>query len=287
MSKDYSNETSQNWLNSCFMRLKVPPLAQSYRTISPWFDSPLGKEMLNVETQMLRGVLSNLFGYHFMQLSVCESADFSSLSRINHSFKMSPTADESIDSRYSAVSEFGQLPFANEQIDVTLLHHVLEFSDNPHQVLKEAARVTMPRGYIVIVGFNPASITGVIHRSCKLFKKTGISKRHYLNGRRMRDWLEFLDFSCVHKQFGGFNLPINRRAYLKHSRFIDRMIGGSILPMGMCYCLVARKDKVGMTPIKPKWNRSSLIEAVPVPKQAIKVQNARSALVLPFRQKNK
>jgi SAM-dependent methyltransferase len=41
-----------------------------------------------------------------------------------------------------------------------LLPHVLEFSDNPHQVLREVSRILMPEGHVVVSGFNPWSLWG-------------------------------------------------------------------------------------------------------------------------------
>ena len=39
-----------------------------------------------------------------------------------------------------------------------VLPHVLEGHDNPHEVLREAERVLMPEGQVVISGFNTASL---------------------------------------------------------------------------------------------------------------------------------
>jgi ubiquinone/menaquinone biosynthesis C-methylase UbiE len=42
------------------------------------------------------------------------------------------------------------LPFAENEIDLILLPHALEFTDDPHRMLREAYRVTRPEGQIVI-----------------------------------------------------------------------------------------------------------------------------------------
>ena len=38
------------------------------------------------------------------------------------------------------------LPFESQSIDLVVLPHVLEFSDNPHQVLREVERILRPEG---------------------------------------------------------------------------------------------------------------------------------------------
>jgi len=51
------------------------------------------------------------------------------------------------------------LPFAPDSFATVILPHVLEGHPLPHQVLREAHRVLMSDGHIVVTGFNPLSIT--------------------------------------------------------------------------------------------------------------------------------
>src|SRR5205085_2507192 len=51
-----------------------------------------------------------------------------------------------------------QLPLASQSVDLVALPHVLEFHPNPHEVLREAERVLMPEGQVVISGFNSLSL---------------------------------------------------------------------------------------------------------------------------------
>jgi ubiquinone/menaquinone biosynthesis C-methylase UbiE len=38
-----------------------------------------------------------------------------------------------------------------------LLPHTLEFTDYPHQILREVARVLRPEGQVIIASFNPGA----------------------------------------------------------------------------------------------------------------------------------
>ena len=49
------------------------------------------------------------------------------------------------------------LPLATDSVDALLLPHTLELHDNPHEVLREVARVLIPEGHVVVLGFNPVS----------------------------------------------------------------------------------------------------------------------------------
>ncbi len=270
-------------------RFNVSPLRQTYDDISEWFTTPLGRRLLIHERKVIAEELRYLFGYHFMQLSAVKSANLGSSSRINHCFSLAPAVDAGSTkaSQVQGVTDFDELPLANDVIDVTVLHHVLEFSENPHQVLKEAARVTIPRGYVIIVAFNPLSFAGLMQAFGALFNRRGVSKRRALRASRMRDWLEFLDFSCTSTRHVFHNFPINNARYLASTKVLEKLRYKSKMPMGMSYILVARKDKVGLTPLKPKWAKSTILGAMPTAKQAIRARGAqKECLVLPFRSKN-
>ncbi len=269
-------------------QFNVQPLRDSYSEISRWFTTPLGRRLLIHERKSVSEELKYLFGYHFMQLSTVKSANFCSASRINHCFSLSP--QDKYDGEATGaqgVTDFDALPLPEESVDVTVLHHVLEFSENPHQVLKEAARVTIPRGYLIIVAFNPVSAAGIFHKAKAICGAKGIANRRSLRAGRMRDWLEFLDFSCVNTKNVFHNLPINNARYLASTRMIEKLRYKNRMPGGMSYVLVARKDKVGFTPLKPHWDKPRILSAMPIPKQAIKNKVAREGMVLPFREKIK
>jgi len=209
-------------------RARVEPLRESLDGLSDWFDTSLGSSILEAQQEVLEEELNFLFGYHLMQLGVAPHHRLTDASRISHCFSMAPKgavpekAQEKL-CDVQALAELDFLPFAEETIDVTILHHVLEFSPNPQQVLKEAARVTVPRGHIVIMGFNPYSLMGLIKPLMSLVSKAPVWRRRQLSTGRIKDWLEFLDFSCVKTRQMTHNLPINHPRYLRVSRSLERL----------------------------------------------------------------
>ncbi|WP_075187910.1 methyltransferase domain-containing protein [Teredinibacter haidensis] len=269
----------------------IKPLHQTIAQIAKWYESPLGQSILAAQQQVLNEELSCLFGYHLMQLSVLPYHRLSESSRINHCFSLAPAVVHSKQAAQNlcdlqGMAELDALPLADESIDVTILHHVLEFSNNPHQVLKEAARVTVPRGHIVIFGFNPLSLLGLLQLGAQFYSRKVIWKRRALRAGRLKDWLEFLDFSCLQLKYLSHNLPINHARYLHHSRFLSRGLN-STLPFGSTFCMVARKDKVGLTPLKPEWEAAApLLGASPLPKRSMTARSGESALILPLRRRN-
>lgn len=53
------------------------------------------------------------------------------------------------------------LPFADKSVDVCLLAHTLPWCTDPHRLLREADRVLIDDGWLVISGFNPISLMGL------------------------------------------------------------------------------------------------------------------------------
>lgn len=271
-------------------RTNIKPLHQTIADIASWYESPVGQSLLAAQEKVLDEELSCMFGYHLMQLSVLPYHRLSASSRINHCFSLAPAVVRTEKVTQSlcdvqALAELDALPLPDETIDVTILHHVLEFSCNPHQVLKEAARVTVPRGHIILFAFNPWSVLGIIQLIKKLWGSSPVAKHRSLRSGRLRDWLEFLDFSCLSLRHLSHGSPL-RPGPRPISRIIDQRFRES-MPFGAAYCIVARKDKVGLTPIKPEWESSRILGAAPLPKRSMTARHGQSALILPLRRRNK
>lgn len=265
-------------------RLELRSLCENYNDIAKWYETPLGQEVLAAERVMISEQLANVFGYHLMQISSARSANLAADSRVNHNFLVLPCHDaqSSVSDSSTTFADLQSLPFADESLDVTILHHVLEFSKNPHQVLKEAARVTISRGHIIIFGFNPISVNGVIKPFMQMVKSQSIWGRRSLGVYRLRDWLEFLDFSCLSTGYAFHSLPINNASYLKYTRPLCAKVNMQRFPLGAAYCIVARKDKVGMTPIKPSWHKTQFANAIPKP---LYPSRASKLVVVPFKKR--
>ncbi len=256
---------------------RVPDLDTNITALEEWFETPLGHQLLQEEQRILEKELSCMFGYHLMQLSINRRISLFKDSRICHCFAVgagSPGGGGAV----AAYSALDALPLEDESVDVTLLHHVLEFSHNPHQVLREASRVTIPRGYIIIFGFNPVSTMGMLKPIAQLFSDNPIWQRNSLRKSRITDWLQFLDCNTLRTLDGIYNLPLQRKPYLNFSARINQLLQRWGVPFGNFYCLVARKDRACLTPIRPDWSRRPRFKAVG--KEAISARSAaRLALI--------
>ena len=229
----------------------VLPEEESIRDMANWFETPLGEALLVEEGESIEQALHCLFGYHLLQMSVSPRLDLGHSSRITHRFSLSPLPD--INPSLSALCDFTELPLPEESIDVVLLHHVLDYSQSPHQLLRESARVLIPRGHLVILGFNPWSVFGTCRWFARFFSRKPRWRHQSLRLGRILDWLTLLDFESVDIQQGFYRLPLQHPHAIKHLHWLERWGKRLRLPWGGYYLVVARKERIALTPLKPAW----------------------------------
>jgi SAM-dependent methyltransferase len=213
-----------------------------------WLNSMLGQYMLKQEQLMFDAVVGDIFGFNAIQLGMSQM-DTLKQSRIPNIFHVGNREGD-------ACCESDYLPFADGCIDLVSLPHVLEFSRNPHQSLREAERVLVPEGYLILTGFNPISSWGIK----RVLTKNGDYPwhGHFFTLSRIKDWLALLGLEYVDGNMCSYELPINDEHWLSRLSVLDKM-GSRWWPMmGGIYCIVAKKRVVNMTLLKPSWKTKSL-----------------------------
>lgn len=233
-----------------------------------WLKSPLGIYLLAQENAIYDEQVANIFGYNALQIGLLEM-DLLRQSRIPHLIKVDSGAGQvQCDSEY--------LPFAPNSIDLVCLPHVLEFSDNPHQTLREVERVLMPEGHVLLTGFNPLSTWGI---------RRALSKnKHYpwcgrnLSMRRIKDWLALLGLEVVQGGNQLFVIPINDQRWLTKQGCIEKFSKKYCSVLGGVYYILAKKRVVNMTLLKPNWKKSMVNAGLAVTPQKKRPMNYHSVL---------
>jgi SAM-dependent methyltransferase len=239
------------------MQHNKPPLNISQNSAASqqaWLESTLGQYVLAREQVMFDAVVSDIFGFNALQMGMLPM-DTLKNSRIPHILHVGNREG-------AALCESDYLPFAESCIDLVCLPHVLEFSRNPHQTLREAERVLVPEGHLILTGFNPISAWGI---------KQTLSKDenypwhgHFFTLSRIKDWLALLGLEYVSGQMEAYELPINDEKWLKRFACMDKM-GEKWWPMlGGIYFIVAKKRVVNMTLLKPNWKKNAIKSALSV-----------------------
>jgi SAM-dependent methyltransferase len=221
------------------------------RCLAEWYQDPLGQALFREEQRVINGVLANMFGFHLLQCGYLETDALFSESRIQHRvLLLKDTTATSKD--YSVRGEPQYLPFSSESLDLVLLHHVLSFEQDPHRILREADRVLIPDGHLVIAGFHPWSLFGLRRAAQGWLGITPWCGR-FLPVWRAREWLSVLGLEVIqiHKLF--YRPPVG---YIK---VLDKLTGmeqaGSrVWPFfGGMYVMVARKCVIPLTPVRQRW----------------------------------
>ena len=106
------------------------------------------------------------------------------------------------------------------------------------------------RSYLIVVGFNPASLWGGVRWLRTLSTELPWVANPVAHSR-LSDWLMLLDFRIESLTTAAHIWPLNVGSE-SLSRRIDRVVAGNALIPGNTYILVARKTVAGMTTIRPR-----------------------------------
>ncbi|ACE84663.1 methyltransferase domain-containing protein [Cellvibrio japonicus] len=245
-------------------RFGVMPLRDSIEDMSEWFETPLGQALIQEEKRLVNESLNCLFGYHLMQLGISGRIDMGEGIRISHRFLLHPRRDEH--PKLSGLTDFNHLPLASDSIDAVILHHTLDYTQSPHHLLREAARVIIPRGHLVIIGFNPWSLWGLGSWVARLFSSQARWRYQYLRLGRLLDWLSLVNLEPVEIYQGYYRPPLAQPNAIQHLQWMESWGKRWRLPWGGFYMIVARKDHLAMTPIKPAWQAPLPLRGLAVPR---------------------
>jgi SAM-dependent methyltransferase len=214
--------------------------------LSEWFATPLGQYVAGVEQAVFDREVADVFGFNAFQIGLPE-LDFLRANRMP--FRSVTAAHGEV----SFLSDARALPVRSGVADLIILPHALEFSENPHQVLREVERVLMPEGHIMLSGFNPWSLWG----ARRLVTLSGDSPWHgqFVSLARIRDWLALLGFEVATGRMGCYVPPLTSDKWRGRFEFMDKA-GDRWWPFaGGIYFLHGIKRVQGMRLITPKWKQ--------------------------------
>lgn len=218
-----------------------------------WLQTPLGASLLLAEQAQLDVLLPDLFGYHLLRIGPAVGVDLTGASRIPHRAVMDEGDEVPLTGGMAHFHGHATaLPVACDSLDVLVLHHTLEFSAAPHEVLREADRVLIPEGHVVLLGFNVWSLW-MIWRLLTAWRGQVPWCGRFHSAARVKDWLRLLGFDIVHAQVYFLHSPVQYRGVMRRLRLVES-VGRRIQPLlGGGYVIVARKRVATLTPIRPRW----------------------------------
>lgn len=212
-----------------------------------WWKNSLGQSVLRQEKNALHALSSHFYGNYQFQLGI-EQKLLPDVPRRYMQKVMAKSAD------IEGCNEL--LPFKCHSLDTLLLVHVIEFSPDPHQVLREAERVLVADGTVVLCCFNPWSLFGL--RRLFSCKGTPPWHGHFFSQARIKDWLALLNFEVVATKQLVFQPPINSERVLSKLSIIA-WLGKRLWPIfSGVTILVATKRTMPLTLVTKYWHVNRL-----------------------------
>jgi SAM-dependent methyltransferase len=227
-------------------------------TLGAWFATPLGTYLLKRELAWFDRTVADIFGYHAIQIGLPEYP-FLAQSRIAARW----TVD--YDAPAQLLADPHWLPFSENALDLVVLPHSLEFTSEPHQLLRETYRALRPEGQVVIAGFNPFSLFGAKRYFGR--ETSPPWNGNFIALYRLKDWLALLGFEVTGGGLDAYAPPCRNPAWRSRFQFFESA-GDRWWPIaGGVYYLRATKRVTGMRVITPAWQRPKRTLAA-APRQA-------------------
>ncbi len=249
-----------------------------------WFQSPVGKSVIQAETKTFSELVPSGFYARSLQIGMPEVPfleGFESRERYivdgGDQFDI-PYGGENWKqdrkSRYIIARPFA-LPFPQRSQNLIVLPHTIDHCENPHDVLREINEILEPEGCLAIIGFNIFSIYGCLH---SILRKTG---RMPWNGKfysigRVQDWLLLLGYDLIGARMLVYRPPINSERYQAKMKFLEKA-GNRWWPgLGSVYVIVGKKREITLTlnrQLSTAWTKFLPTVVRPVPQKVARVMN--------------
>jgi SAM-dependent methyltransferase len=228
--------------------------------LSEFLRSPPGRYVLDWEQGHLDAAVSDIFGYHALQLGLPQ-LDTLRENRMPLRFTAAPRVpvaeeEQQACAPVAVINRYDELPFATHSIDLVVMPHILEFAADPHQVLREVERVLVPEGHLIITGFNPYSMWGARQTLARFGARPYLPRAgRFISLPRIKDWLKLLSFDVARGRFGCYVPSVRSDRWLTRWRFMEKA-GDRWWPLfGALYMLTAVKRVRGMRLVGAVWKR--------------------------------
>ncbi len=195
----------------------------------------------------LEPITERIFGYYLVKIGSLSGQVNLSKCPIKNQYSCSPNITE----HSNVLAKSCELPFQNNSVDAFVLLGELDFAHDPHQIVREIDRAITSDGRIVIAGFNPFSIAGVI-KYLPINRKNILHEGRFFTSSRIKDWLALLNFEIVQQDHIVYSSLFMRNSLNSESR-IQRYFKKYLPWFSSMYIIEARKREIPLSPIKPAW----------------------------------
>ncbi|MDD9807234.1 MAG: methyltransferase domain-containing protein [Gammaproteobacteria bacterium] len=226
-------------------------LPQVSPLLSPWYHEDYGGKLLEDTEAVVADWVEQAVGYFALDIRSFESGRRwldNGLIHSHFAISCARQADSQV------VGDFSRLPIDSGSLDLVVAHHVLEFCTDPHEFLREVDRTLIPEGRLIVVGFNPLGVHGLL----KWFKPRLAPPwgGRFYPALRVREWLSVLGFDVEKTRYFAFPFSFSKkRAGRRASRLCRRVLPFS----GALFALLAVKRLSRVVPVAGSWSPGKVL----------------------------
>lgn len=218
------------------------------RQLESWYQTQSGQYLLATEKQLVNEHIQQSFGNHLVQIGFSSRYPLYADSPISHRLSLGGGEGGGL------VTELAQLPFDSDSLDLVILHHSLEFYEQPHQLLREVQRCIRPQGKLLIVAFNPLSLLGIYAQTLGRLPGS-LWKQRAITRKRLGDWLALLGFDTRQVDYGYIIPPVQHEYFREKMTSLDQSITAKDWAFGGVFVMNACKQVSPLTPVRQRWSR--------------------------------
>ncbi len=209
-----------------------------------WNEIPQGAWIAQQFKLFIANQCPKMFGYHLIKIGSLSAKLNNVYSPIRHHAAVCEQVE------YADISGSAQeLPLKTACIDLCILAHTLDFSPDPHQVLREVDRVLTADGWAIFCGFNAVSLAN-LGRILPWRRDKTLRAAQMFVPDRITDWLKLLGFEILAQDFCGFSF------FKKNSKvggWREDILSKYCKKFGSVYMISARKRTTPLTPSRVTW----------------------------------
>jgi len=238
----------KNWTGSAEVGAEA---LVTHTGLKAWFEGPLGKAVSRASVEKSYELIPHTYYPTGLQLGPGPE-DF--LSKVDLGLAIHSSSAHVSNPQYTVTTASEALPFSARSIDLLILPHTLDFSNEPHRVLREAGSILAAEGILVVCGFNRWSLWG-LRRAATLRPRPSPWSGDFLSPARVGDWMRLLGLEILGGKMVFYQPPVSATGLLQKTDFLEK-VGDRWWPLlGGVYLLVARKKRLGLTGAKATMAR--------------------------------
>ncbi|MEZ2604872.1 class I SAM-dependent methyltransferase [Kluyvera intermedia] len=234
--------------------MKPARIPQTVSAPVSWAQMPWGEYYREALDRQLKPWLGKLYGFHLLKVGNLSAEINTEACAISHQVNISLEG-----SPMQVMADPLHLPFAEKSVDACLLAHTLPWCSDPHLLLREADRVLIDDGWLIISSFNPMSLMGLRKLVPVLRKSVPYNSRMFTLTRQL-DWLALLNFEVMHH---------SRFQVLPWAKQGGALLGTHLPALGCLQVIVARKRTFPLTlnPMRQNKAKGRIQQAVGATRQ--------------------